>query len=88
MDDSNARVGNMQFQPIVQDEMDKNEAIKVDPLWYRSSADEMINLHGRALRCMMNGMHMPILNGMKLFPRTNEMTCYSANGGSCVVDYV
>lgn len=53
----------------------------------RISEHDLINAQGRALRCMMNGMHMPILNGMQLFPGTNGTTCFSASGGHSVLDY-
>lgn len=67
MGDWNACVGYMQFQPIVQDEMDKSEAIEIVPLWYRSSADGMVELYGRAHRCMVNGMHILTITGMNPF---------------------
>ena len=37
--DLNARVGCMQFQPIVHDELDKEEAMVVDTHRYRHSED-------------------------------------------------
>lgn len=64
MGDLNARIGKMQIQPIMLDEMDKDEAIEADILWHRSSKYETVNPQGRALRCMINGLHMPVLNGM------------------------
>ena len=35
----------------------------------------------------MHGMHLMVLNGMHLFPRTHGYTCHTANDGQCVVDY-
>ena len=46
--DLNAR-GSMQFQPMMQDELDKDEINKLDPLWQRYSADDNVNQHGEAL---------------------------------------
>lgn len=85
--DLNARVGRMQFQPIAHDVLDKEEIVDVDTCWYRHSEDTDTNAHGRALMDMVNGLHMPILNGMNCFPDTTGYTCYSASGGSSVVDY-
>ena len=51
--DLNARIGQMQFQPIMHDEMDKGEAIEVDASWFKVSEDEEINPQGRALRCYL-----------------------------------
>lgn len=48
--DLNARVGSMQFQPMMQDELDKGETIELDPLWQRYVVDDTVNQHGKALR--------------------------------------
>lgn len=39
--DITARIGNMQFQPIVQYELDKEEAFEIDPMWHRLSKDDV-----------------------------------------------
>ena len=53
----------------------------------RRSEDTKSNVHGRTLMDMVNGLHMPILNDMNCFLDTKRYTCYSASGGSSVVDY-
>ena len=85
--DMNARIGNMQAQPITWDEIDKDEQIELDPLWERQSMDQNVNAQGRALGNLMDGMHLLALNGMRLYPHTKEFTCMTASGGSSVVDY-
>ena len=35
----------------------------------------------------MHGMHLMVLNGVHLFPRTHGYTYYTANDGHNVVDY-
>ena len=59
----------------------------MDTHWCRNSKDIDTNTHGHALMDMVNGLHMPILNGMKCFLNIEGHTCYSASGGSSVVDY-
>lgn len=86
MGDLNARIGQM-LQRIMQDEMERDEAIEVDTLQDRSSEDDTINPQGRAFICNMNGLYMPILNGMQLFLGTVKMTYFLANGGYSVLDY-
>lgn len=86
--DLNARVGSMQFQPMMQDELDKGETIELDPLWQRYVVDDTVNQHGKALYGMVNGMYMPILNGMCLFPNTGGIPTVLQSGGSSVLDYV
>ena len=88
MGDLNARTGHMQFQPIEHDELDKEEIGDIDACWSRQSEDKDTNAYGHALMDMINGLHMPILNGTRCFPHTGGHTCYSASGGHSVVDYV
>ena len=80
--DLNARVGHMQFQPITHDELDKEEVVTLDMCLCRHSEDTNTNAYSRALMDMVNGLHMPILNGVDYFPDTKGYTCYSASGGS------
>ena len=80
----NARVGSLQFQHVMHDDLQKDKDLGLDPRWLRCSTNDMVNTHGGALRCMVNGLDMPILNGMQLFPSTRGTTCYSAGGRSSV----
>lgn len=68
------------------DDLNKDEEIDLDPRWLRCFTDDMVNTHGQALS-IVNGLHMPILNGMQLFLGTGGPTCYLARGGSSVLDY-
>ena len=43
MGDHNARIGQLQFQPIMNDELDKADMIAIDALWHRTSDDDTIN---------------------------------------------
>ena len=46
MGDLNARIGDMQAQPIMSNELDKSEQIQLDPLWERTSSDPKVHAHG------------------------------------------
>ena len=46
-----------------------------------------MNAQGRELCNLMDDMHLLVLNGMRLYPLTNEYTCHTANSGHNVVDY-
>ena len=35
----------------------------------------------------MDGMHLLVLNGMCLYPLTDDYTCHTANNGHSMVDY-
>lgn len=69
------------------DELEKEAALEVDMLWHKTSDDNTINAQHRTLRSMVNGLHMPILNGMQLFPNTGKMTCFLTSGGHNMLDY-
>ena len=58
----------------------------MDPIWERTSSDPKVNAHGRALRSVMNGLHMLVLNGMKCFQKSDMATCFPASGGCSVLD--
>ena len=83
----NARIGDMQAKPITWDESIKNAQIDIAPTWERQSQDKTMNAQGRELCNLMDGMHLLVLNGMHLYPLTNEYTCHTANSGHSVVDY-
>ena len=77
MGDMNARMGNVQANPITWNELDKNEQMDLACTWQRVSQDDTINTHGRALCNLMHGMHLLVLNGMHLFPHTHMYTCHT-----------
>ena len=85
--DFNARIGDLQFQYLTQQEYIKDYEIETDPIWCRCSEDKEVNAHGRALKQLMNRMHKLVVNGTALFPKSNSPTCFPASGGTSVIDY-
>lgn len=76
MGDMNARIEDMQANPITWNELNKVEQIDFAPTWERHSQDLTINAQGRALCNLIDGMHLLVLNGMRLFPLTNNYTSH------------
>ena len=77
MGDMNARIGNVQTQPITWNELDRNDQITIACTWQRVSQDNIVNAYRGALCNLMHGMHLMVLNEMHLFPPTHVYLLYN-----------
>ncbi|MCO5597351.1 hypothetical protein L7F22_051427 [Adiantum nelumboides] len=87
--DMNGRIANAQMQMVdlmTPPMLEHNEML--DPTWKRCSKDLTTNPQGIALLSMMTSLQLIAVNGTKKFEKLGECTCYTANHGKSVIDYV
>lgn len=87
--DMNARIANAQMQMVdlmTPPMLEHNEIL--DPQWERCSKDLTTNPQGIALLSMMTSLQLIAVNGTNKFEKSGECTCYTANHGKSVIDYV
>ena len=85
--DMNARIAqqvvNLMTLPGIEHKTDV-----LDQMWTRCSKDSVTNPQGMALLSMMTSMQIIAINGANKFAKLGECTCYTANKGMSVIDYV
>ena len=88
--DMNARIANAQMQAIDLMTLPGAEHTTdvLDNMWQRGSKDQVTNPQGSAMISMLTSMQMIALNGVEKFSKSGDITCYTANQGTSVIDYV